>query len=298
MSSAVDGDAAERETPYNGVLSLPTKETGEGASRMMRDVFEGGGGHLGGRRLSGRLSILAASLGWRQKYSNKPKYMLELDSGKVLVLDQVPNGETSGVGTGAHVWPAAHVLAKYMERRFGQEGMAGQDVVDLGSGTAVMSIVAAALGARHSIATDVASTLPLMRTNCTRAQELLGVEEDCLQATTFDWDNGEPATDLPAATKPDVVLVSDCILPQLYPIEPLCRAIDVLLVPEKPNAITLVSYEHRPYPHFHPRERFLSELAERGLECRSIPQADQHSVYTSDEIELLEVKRRPVLGDM
>lgn len=36
---------------------------------------------------------------------------------------QIENGELAGIGTGASVWPAAHVLCKYFEGRYGAEGV-------------------------------------------------------------------------------------------------------------------------------------------------------------------------------
>jgi len=232
--------------------------------------------------MSGAMARIAAALGWRQKYENKPQYLLELESGTTLEFDQIPNGETSGVGTGAHVWPAAHVLSKYLEKR---GGLAGATVVDLGSGTGVCSVVAGALGAAVSVATDVESTAALMRANCARATEQLGLAEDCLRVATFDWTGS--ANHLPS---PDVVLVSDCILPQLYEIEPLVLALKTLLG-KKEGSVAIVSYEHRPYPYYHPRTRFDELLQKHGL-CiaRTIPQAEQHDVYVSDEVELLEVR--------
>ena len=56
-------------------------------------------------------------------------------------------GELTGLGTGATVWPAAHVLAKYLERRWGAGGMTGLRVVDLGAGTGAVGLAAAVLGA-------------------------------------------------------------------------------------------------------------------------------------------------------
>lgn len=56
-------------------------------------------------------------------------------------------GELTGLGTGATVWPAAHVLSKYLEKRFGPGGMLGLRCIDLGAGTGAVGIAAAVLGA-------------------------------------------------------------------------------------------------------------------------------------------------------
>ena len=43
------------------------------------------------------------SLQWRQQYQFSDVYKLELDSGIMLELHQVRNGESKGIGTGALV---------------------------------------------------------------------------------------------------------------------------------------------------------------------------------------------------
>ena len=43
----------------------------------------------------------------------------------------------------------------------------------------------------------------------------------------------------------DLVIVSDCLLPKLYPIEPLVQALDKL---SGPDTLVIVSYEHRSGP--------------------------------------------------
>jgi hypothetical protein len=58
----------------------------------------------------------ANTLKWRQKYLGSDTYNIELEDGRMFQLSQVKNGEESGVGTGCSVWPAAHVLSKYLEK--------------------------------------------------------------------------------------------------------------------------------------------------------------------------------------
>lgn len=87
-------------------------------------------------------------LSWRQKHAKSPIYPLEV-AGRTMNIKQIHNGELSGLGTGAtvsasssinhhipltllawirfldsssvvsQVWPAAHVLTKYLEKRWG-----------------------------------------------------------------------------------------------------------------------------------------------------------------------------------
>jgi LmbE family N-acetylglucosaminyl deacetylase len=64
----------------------------------------------------------------------------------------------------------------------------------------------------------------------------------------YDW--GSPPPEHLTATALDLVIVSDCVLPKLYPIEPLVQAVEAVM---GPHTVALFSYEHRPYPYFDPR---------------------------------------------
>ena len=249
-------------------------------------------------------------------------------------MQQLKQGELSGLGTGATVWPAAHVLSKYLERRYPLHagGMKGLKVMDLGSGTGVAGLAAALLGADSVVVTDQAQLHFLMDENVARADAAatatattastsvsgLPREQKTLRervtVCTYDW-GGEVEhfkDNLPF----DVVLVSDCVLPKLYPIEPLVAALcditkplaqttdEISLGVEKSSGIAassnsgnvsepviLMSYEHRTYPSFDPRVKF-DELANAaGLVKRKIPLAEHDLLYRADDIELWEVRR-------
>jgi Lysine methyltransferase len=105
---------------------------------------------------------VAHGLQWRQKYMKCSHYELsmrtsdtQLDkvaikpnnesindetkdimhSGVITIrLRQIDNGELKGLGTGTFVWPAAHVLSKYLENNYSNR-MIGMNICDLGSGT-------------------------------------------------------------------------------------------------------------------------------------------------------------------
>lgn len=231
----------------------------------------------------------------------------------VLEFRQLQAGEVTGLGTGATVWPAAHVLAKYLERRFanvgvgeGRRGMEGLRAVDLGSGTGVAGIVAAVLGA-EAFLTDQEQLLFLMEENAERARRAKATKpkEDAgartasiandtnieavafgeINVLTYDWGMDDERLSPPL----DVILVSDCVLPKLYPIEPLVDAIDRL---SGPDTVTIMSYEHRHYQAFDPRRRFEELAAAKGLVKVDIPQARQHPIFSADDIEIWEVRRR------
>ena len=67
-----------------------------------------------------------------------------------------------GVGTGGSVWPAAHVLARYLEK----SGFAEKKtVLELGAGTGAAGLAAALCGATTVALTDLDSVLWLCQEN-------------------------------------------------------------------------------------------------------------------------------------
>lgn len=74
-------------------------------------------------------------LAWRQQYQFSKSYLLPIfNEAFILDVRQIEMGEESGLGTGANVWPAAVVLSKYLEKRFGPRGLAGKRCCELGCG--------------------------------------------------------------------------------------------------------------------------------------------------------------------
>ncbi|CAB1110416.1 unnamed protein product [Ectocarpus sp. CCAP 1310/34] len=270
---------------------------------LIRQGAEEAGRLQGSSRAATKVQRMINSLQWRQAHSKDDIYPLPLESGVVLEFRQLQAGEVTGLGTGATVWPAAHVLAKYLERRFGSDGGGGGRpggmerlrAVDLGAGTGVAGIVAAALGA-EAFLTDQEQLLFLMQENADRATAkrekpkasdatTAGVACGEIRVLTYDWGKDDASLSPPV----DIVLVSDCVLPKLYPIEPLVDAIDRL---SGPDTVTIMSYEHRHYPKFDPRRRFEELAAAKGLVKTIIPQARQHPIFSADDIEIWEVQRR------
>ena len=95
-------------------------------------------------------------------------------------------------------------------------------VCDIGSGTGVTGLIAAAFGAFVTL-TDQECVFFLMEENkssvCENNPNIL---PENITLKTYNW--GDSATHLNPPF--DIVLVSDCILPKLYPIEPLVQVND------------------------------------------------------------------------
>ena len=234
------------------------------------------------------------TLGWRNRHSQDEFYPVSIQQdGKDIKYDfsvlQVQRGELEGTyGTGATVWPASMVLLKYMQRH-AMTLLQDKMVVDLGSGTAVTSIAAALLGANRVICTDGEdSVVRLAQDNVTRAKGQCGDILDRILVEKYWWASGPPPGGNDCVV--DVVLVSDCVLPKLYPIAPLVDALDQLLT--KPHALAILSYEHRHYPEYDPRDKFRELATAKGLSVHVVPADEHDQVYSTDDIEIWHVKRR------
>ena len=179
----------------------------------------------------------------------------------------------------------------------------GKSVVDLGSGTCVTSVAAAILGARRVICTDgEAKVVQLAKDNIAHARseieinkkprENLGktdgvVIQNCQLETQELWWGRDRIITQNFDT--DLVIVADCVLPKLYPIAPLVQAIDELLV--KPASMALISYEHRYFPDYDPRDKFKALATDRGMVVELVPIKEHDPVYSVDDIEIWKVYR-------
>ena len=189
-------------------------------------------------RRPSKLDRMVQSLSWRDAYARAETYPLDV-GGISFGIRQLMMGELTGLGTGATVWPAAVVLIKFLERRFGHGGLAGKRVVELGAGTAAVGLGAAALGATvvltdmHSIidltrqnAADFASavqatTHPHVRVGSSDVKGSMNAAAGDVFVELFDWSDQARVEHLQrrAGGAFDYVLVSECVLPKLYPIE-------------------------------------------------------------------------------
>jgi predicted nicotinamide N-methyase len=183
------------------------------------------------------------------------------------------------------VWPAAVVLMKYLERRFGANGMQGKRVIDIGSGTGVVGLAAAILGA-EVILSDQEQILFLAEQNVATCKKDYEGQELSVSVAKYDWGN---EVDISALNPPfDFVLVSECVLPKLYPIPPL---VDAIAEVSGPNTIVLVAYEHRLYEHFDPPTKFKELMAEKKFGMVTITEPDLDPHFVADDIHIWELKQ-------
>eukprot|EP01061_Rhynchopus_euleeides_P032014 TRINITY_DN53070_c0_g1_i1.p1 TRINITY_DN53070_c0_g1~~TRINITY_DN53070_c0_g1_i1.p1 ORF type:complete len:234 (+),score=73.41 TRINITY_DN53070_c0_g1_i1:53-703(+) len=103
--------------------------------------------------------------------------------------------------TARWVWDAASPFAEWICEN--KSLLEGKRVAEVGAGTGLVGIVAAKLGAREVVLTDLPTELPLLQRNA----ELNGVT-DTVAVRPCSWGDAEH---MEALGKFDVVLVSDCL---------------------------------------------------------------------------------------
>lgn len=114
-------------------------------------------------------------------------------------MDGIANGDDA---TARWVWPGARATAKWLcDRR--AEWIEGMHVVEIGSGTGLLGLVAARLGAASVTLTDLPSELPLLRANARANPSPCPVAvEPCA------WGDADAVA---RVGKKDVVLCSDAL---------------------------------------------------------------------------------------
>ncbi|KAH9105693.1 hypothetical protein LEN26_014690 [Aphanomyces euteiches] len=264
-------------------------------ARNIMDVLREGALDSNLRDRTSNMGKAIQSLVWRDSFINQAEFSIPLAS-RELRIRQLPNGEINGLGTGLTVWPAACVLLKYLEHHYApSNGLVGKRVVELGRmddcnvrfdiksvgcGTGAVGLAAAMLGS-HVILTDQEQILFHIDEN---------VKANHMTADMCAYNWGEPLSG-PLATPVDVVLISDCILPKLYPVEPLVDAIALLCT--RDSVVVLISFEYRYYEHFDPKSMFWSLIKQRGLIIRGVPIEEHHPKYNADDIEIWEIALTP-----
>jgi hypothetical protein len=243
-------------------------------------------------------------LGWRNRHCGSAAFEMEVVPGAAPVrVAQVMAGEEAGIGTGTTVWDASTVLVRYLQHS--RVPLEGRRVVDLGSGTGITGFAVAALGAKVTV-TDQAQILFLLRQNLGVNEQSGAVPRGSVAVAEYSW--GEDCAHLTAPSPPDVVLACECIVPRLYPIEPLVAASEswpdysrassadwrshAVADLSGPDTVTFVAYEHRERA-FSPQQKFAELAAARGLCVRPVAQDHMDPTYRAEDIEIWQVSRAP-----
>jgi len=193
----------------------------------------------------------------------------------------------------------------------------GKAVADLGSGTSITTLASALLGADLVVCTDgddhvvslaasnVKDAILELDGQTSHLTENCGDEiHDDNETNLFDvrgckvevrkylWGDGNLAKELSAngidSKYFDIILCADCIVPKLYPIEPLINAIHEL---SAEATITYLSYERRHYSEYDPAVEFRRLAGLRKLHVEVVPDEDLNQMYPADDIEIWKVRR-------
>mmetsp|Transcript_17524 Transcript_17524/g.26259 ORF Transcript_17524/g.26259 Transcript_17524/m.26259 type:complete len:231 (+) Transcript_17524:202-894(+) len=225
------------------------------------------------------------ALSWRGKYTNMEYYPVKVFDYE-FKLSQVPSGELKGIGTGSTVWEGGQILLKFIEFRYGKNGIVGKTVIDLGSGTGAVGLTAAVLGAKHVTLTDQKQVLDITRRNVKSCAESVKNPQILKNVSVCEYNWGEDAKALGAPF--DIILVADCIVPKLYPMKPLVDALE--RVADAKSSI-FICYDHRVNSNVDPRVKFPKLCVEAGFSVKNIPYSLWHPDYVLTDCYIWELKK-------
>ncbi|EJF63020.1 hypothetical protein DICSQDRAFT_83873 [Dichomitus squalens LYAD-421 SS1] len=174
-------------------------------------------------------------------------------------------------GCGGIAWPAGEVLSSYIARKGSLEG---KTVLELGSGTGLVGLVAGHLGARVWI-TDQAPLLDIMKRNVA-----LNNLDGRVTVAEFNWGEPTPA----GIPKPDLILAADCVY--FEPAFPLLVQTLTDLVTD-PSTEVLFCYKKRRKAD----KRFFT-LLKKSFSWDDVADDPQREVYSRDAISLLRLLRK------
>jgi len=201
-----------------------------------------------------------------------------LELADTLPVVQVPQkdvGEEAVV-----VWDAALVLAYFLLK----QDLIQPDtkVLELGAGTGAVGLVAATLGAKRVVITDLPRILPLLQEGIALNPNLSNIE-----ARALSWGHQEDLDQLDFV--PDLVLVSDCIYYEAS-VDPLISTLKSLVGSQTATRI-LLSYEVRDYLESKKiiAKEFFRAVGE-NFRIKPFPTSACHEEFSSDDIRVIELE--------
>lgn len=267
---------------------------------------------------SAYLQKVITTLGWRNRYSQADHYPMELnlprETNKKVTFHvrQIQRGEIDRTfGTGATVWPASIVLVKYLEviSHLMPEQKKNLVIGDIGSGTGITSIAAGLIFPNsHVFCTDgedpvvdlalknvrsAGKELNSLDGNFNQSSNCVQIGSSLVHVSKYWWGDGSLIRNMKRIVSNDegfdIIICSDCLLPKLYPIDPLVEALDECM---SIKTIAYFTYEHRYYPNYDPKEYFINCCRNKRLSVRTVPLKEQHNIYSVEDIDVLEIKRQ------
>ncbi|CAM9975522.1 unnamed protein product [Phaeothamnion confervicola] len=231
--------------------------------------------------------------------------------GRSLVVKGISNSDE---GTAHFTWDGAVLLAKYLEiceARGDSDAVRGKRVLELGSGTGLAGLAAAAMMAREVVLTDLEYALPNLQANIEATLQLWtlsGVESHpAISAAALDWEaqcppNFDPVDVIIAA---DVVWLDSLVPPLVSILErltfsaPTANGNAALAAPDEAatagarGTTVLLAYQLRSNAT---KDLLLRLLAPEFI-VKEVDANRHHPDYTAPEISILRLRRRQASGD-
>ncbi|KAH8986361.1 putative methyltransferase-domain-containing protein [Lactarius akahatsu] len=204
---------------------------------------------------------------------------LPLDTDEFQRSISLPLAVDASPGCGGIAWPAGEVLACYIARR--GKALQGLNVLELGSGTGLVGLVAGYFGARVYI-TDQAPLIPIMERNIA-----LSNLQSNVTAAELDWSKPLPEH-LP---QPDIVLAADCVY--FEPAFPLLVATLVALVPPPHESAPMAPEVLFCYKKRRKADKRFFAILKKQFTWSVVDDDPARETYDREAITLLRLFRRP-----
>eukprot|EP01094_Clydonella_sp_ATCC50884_P003743 TRINITY_DN12860_c0_g1_i1.p2 TRINITY_DN12860_c0_g1~~TRINITY_DN12860_c0_g1_i1.p2 ORF type:complete len:229 (-),score=65.33 TRINITY_DN12860_c0_g1_i1:133-819(-) len=182
------------------------------------------------------------------------------------------------IGTGAALWDAGKVLAKYLEHRARAHPLGGKKVLELGAGCGLVSVTAAILGANVT-STDIPVMLPLLESNIAANRTAFAPSASC-DVLPFEWGSDHSHLGGPF----DVVLGSDVVFKETL-LEPMLLDSWHLL---RPGGYMVNVVEVRCEALFEQLQR----VARKYFLVKRVPTKRHHPEYRSEYVAVFVLHRR------
>lgn len=184
-------------------------------------------------------------------------------------------------GYAGEVWDGSLVLAYYLiQSKFKFEN---KNVLELGAGTGILSLVSLYLGAKNVIISDLEDVLSLVKENVEINSKI--IDKNKVIVTQIDWNIPEQSLNIKKDNDFDYIILSECIWNPDH-IEPLVKTL-MNLISDK--TILLISCTFRDNDHKNQLNYIKYVSSSLGFRVELIDQKDQNGKFNSPDIFLMKM---------
>lgn len=250
---------------------------------------------------------------WSRTYASYPErfvhpFTLQLAPNSQLSFSQAPcvsaehareaRASADGSCTASTVWDAGIVLAEHVYNSYiglqsspSQSSTAACRCLDLGSGTGIVGLSAAASGAFGSVVlSDLPSVVPLLRKNARENSTAIGPDVS-VTSLALVWDD-HAALEKAAELGPYTLILGGDLLYRPQVVEPLLTAL-TRLTQESTVVLLAASLGHSPET----LTLFTQRAGEEGFVVECLRETALKTFeFSSDEVRMLSLRRRGAQG--